>query len=116
MTILNDNLDKLLEGNFSLKFIFIAFKKDIENLLELLFQFQEEAHFHLNTKAERTKKNNRPFRANPTARTSLFKTRLPVHHSPPNKSHRSPAKSPPDRALHLVDDEPKTLRNPPKSS
>ena len=74
--------------------------------------FQKEAHFHPNTKAEITKKNNRPFRTNPMAGTSLFKTGLPVHHSPPNKSHRSPAKSPPDRAPHLVDDERKTLTNP----
>lgn len=65
-----------------------------------------------NIKAERTKKNNRPFRANPTAGPSPFKTRRPVHRSPPNKSHWSPAKSPPDRAPHLVDDERKTLTNP----
>ena len=33
---LDDHLEKLLEDNFSPKFLFLTFKKDMESLLEML--------------------------------------------------------------------------------
>jgi hypothetical protein len=48
MANLDDHLDKLLESSFSPKPIFLAFKKDMKSLLEMLLEMLEMTLGHAN--------------------------------------------------------------------